>query len=239
MIPYKVSLENVPTGVTAHATAKALNSFSPSLVGNDFVAAATCTPAGTTFTQAVKLVFTMDNAITLNDDEMLVLGHLNSSGQVVLLEDNPVTLSADGKTASVQLTEFDGTYNDYILLIVPSTKIDLTVPTGAAPSGVTPTVESKTLEDTPDTPGNYPLYVASVECLPAGTTFSQPVTLTFHLSTAMPDGRSLVLYEPNGSGGWAGTDVEVSLSDGRKTATVNVDHFTSNGFYMLWLDQAP
>lgn len=114
-----------------------------------------------------------------------------------------------------------------------TTTVSLSVPTGAAPAGVTPTVAYKTLEDTPNTTGSYPIWVASVQCLPAGTEFSQPVTLTFHLTTAVEAGKEVGLFEHTDSG-WTGmADNTVTLSADRKTATVQVSKFSSDGYYML------
>lgn len=117
--------------------------------------------------------------------------------------------------------------------INPTTTVTINVPDGAAPEGITATVTYKTLEETPNTAGNYPIWVASVQCLPANTEFSQPVTLTFHLATAVEAGKDVGLFEHTDSG-WTGiADSPVTLSADRKTATVQVSKFSSDGYYML------
>jgi len=118
--------------------------------------------------------------------------------------------------------------------IVLTNTVDLTVPSGAAPAGVTPTVQNKEAADVPNIPGSVSIFVAAAECLPTGTIFSQPVTLTFDLVNAVPAGKQVALFERNPSNDWIGSPgTTVNLSADRKTATVQVDRFTSNGYYMI------
>ncbi|MHB9037943.1 MAG: hypothetical protein ACYC64_14895 [Armatimonadota bacterium] len=118
--------------------------------------------------------------------------------------------------------------------VTPTATVDLTVPSGAAPAGVTPTVENKEAAEVSNIPGSVAVFVAAVECLPTGTVFSQPVTLTFDLANAVPAGKQVALFERNASNDWIGSaGTTVNLSADRKTATVQVDHFTANGYYMI------
>lgn len=120
VLPFSVGL-SVPDGTTStlgtpSVIEKTADSFSPSLVGSAFLAAATCTPAGTSFNQAVTLTFNLTTAVA--DGKTVALFTKDTSNNITQVNGASVTLSADRKTATVQVSSFPTT-KDYILLIVP------------------------------------------------------------------------------------------------------------------------
>ena len=116
-----------------------------------------------------------------------------------------------------------------------SVQVTLTVPPGAAPQGVNPTATVKTTAD----PGYEKLQgravVAAVQCDPPGTVFTQPVTLTFKLVTALDAGDVVELFWCDAQNNWntlAGAQETISAD--RLTVTVsNISQFTDNGRYAL------
>jgi len=114
-----------------------------------------------------------------------------------------------------------------------SVQVELTVPAGAAPAGVTPTVTPKTTADYPQLAGDA--FVAAAECLPHGTTFTQPVTLTFRLVTALGASDNVLLFQSDAANNWTQVPgAQVTVSADRLTVTVgNLSAFTNNGRFAL------
>lgn len=112
--------------------------------------------------------------------------------------------------------------------------VALTVPAGAAPVGVTPQVTERTVTQVPLQPAG-PVFIAGAECLPPGTNFSQPVTLTFTLTIPLATGESVGLFQYATASGW--TQVpgpQVAISGSRLTVTVsNVLAFPDEGYFAL------
>lgn len=109
----------------------------------------------------------------------------------------------------------------------------LTGSAAALPSGVPATsitITPRAVADVPAAPSEA-TYLAAVECGPSGTTFSQPVTLTFKLSPARTPGEVLTVYYLD-SGAWtpAGTSAQVSSTG--LTASASISHFSTYGLFV-------
>ncbi|MCE5324079.1 hypothetical protein LLG46_12305 [bacterium] len=122
IIPFSVTCTApdgaVPDGVTITVTPKAASSFTTSLEGPAFVAAATCLPAGTTFNQAVTLTFKLDNAVADGKTVILFITE-DDGGTLTQVSGVTPTLSEDRKTVTVQVTSFPAD-KDYVLATTAS-----------------------------------------------------------------------------------------------------------------------
>ena len=111
--------------------------------------------------------------------------------------------------------------------------ITLTGSASALPSGVPAsslTLTPKTAADVPAAPGGASFLLA-VECGPAGTNFSQPVTLTFKLSSARTPGEVLIVYLLSG-GVWTAAGTGATVSGDGLTASATITHFSTYGLFV-------
>ena len=107
----------------------------------------------------------------------------------------------------------------------------------AVPNGVTLDVQSESAVALP----GHPLgtaFVAGASCEPAGTTFTQSVSLVFHLAAFLDPSTEVRLYKYVSvpSDQWADTGVRAVISADGLTATVTLDQFNTNAanpYYML------
>lgn len=113
-------------------------------------------------------------------------------------------------------------------------EVALTVPTGAAPEGVTPTVVEQTAKDVPLQPEG-PVFIAAVEGLPHGTVFSSPITLTFTLTIPLATDDSVGLFQYSTVSGWTQVPgAQVAISSNRLVVTVsNISAFSEEGHFAL------
>ncbi|MGC8862182.1 MAG: hypothetical protein ACP5R5_05320, partial [Armatimonadota bacterium] len=103
----------------------------------------------------------------------------------------------------------------------PTVQVTLTVPPGAAPAGVTPTVVSRTTTDAGYEKLAGSAFVAAALCQPGGTTFSQPVTLTFTLVNPLGAGDTVNLFWCDPANNWTTVaGAQVTVSTDRRTVTV-------------------
>ncbi|MCX6345496.1 MAG: hypothetical protein NT018_10570 [Armatimonadetes bacterium] len=111
---------------------------------------------------------------------------------------------------------------------------------GATPSQPNPTVEPIAALSLPAKPAGS-AFVAAADCIPAGTTFSAPVTLTFHLVTPLPAGATLLLFETDAGDNW--TQVPgihpITVSADRLTLSVNVSKFSDFRYYAIFSVPVP
>jgi homoserine kinase len=140
-----------------------------------------------------------------------------------------VTVSSLAITANVVNTQ-DFTISqlgqgaDAILAATSDNSLVLTGPATAIPAGVVPVIRSASRTDAGlGTGGSGSLAVAGL--YPAGTTFSESVTLTFHLDTAVAADKEVALWQLDSSDNWNPAGIAVSLSEDRKTASITIDSF--------------
>ncbi|MCL5102586.1 MAG: hypothetical protein M1133_00535 [Armatimonadetes bacterium] len=114
--------------------------------------------------------------------------------------------------------------------------VDLSVPSGAAPAGVSPTVTYKTATEVPGSPTGS-AFVSAAQTAPAGTAFTQPVTLTFTLTSPLGATDNVDLFQVDANGTWTNgvTGATVpTVSTDRLTVTVQVSSFSAQGYYALF-----
>ncbi|MCL5103206.1 MAG: hypothetical protein M1133_03700 [Armatimonadetes bacterium] len=112
--------------------------------------------------------------------------------------------------------------------------VTLSVPSGAAPDGVTPTVAYKAAADIPGHPTGSK-FVSAAQTLPAGTSFTQQVTLTFTLTSPLGASDQVLLFQTDAAGNWTQvSSAQVTISSDRATATVNVTSFSAQGYYAIF-----
>lgn len=113
----------------------------------------------------------------------------------------------------------------------PDGKVAIDGSSSAVPAGVTLSVQSKlATELTPNPSGAA--FVAGARALPAGTTFTQPVTLKFTLSTPLAAGETVDLFQ-YASGAWQQVGAVVTLSADRLTVTVPLSALSADGQYAV------
>jgi threonine dehydratase len=117
--------------------------------------------------------------------------------------------------------------------VVPFT-VTYNAPSGAIPDGVSVTVTPKAASSF-STSLEGSAFVAAATCLPAGTAFNQPITLTFRLDTAVAEGKTVILFVTEDDGGTLTqvSGVTPTLSGDRKTVTIQVTSFPENEDYVL------
>ncbi len=111
--------------------------------------------------------------------------------------------------------------------------VTVTGATAALPAGVSETAITLTSKaaDSYSPALTGPAFVAAIATTPVAT-FSSAVTLTFHLSVAIPAGEEVRLYELSGVN-WIDTGIKATLSADRLTATVDVTSFPAGLNYLL------
>lgn len=102
----------------------------------------------------------------------------------------------------------------------------------ALPAGVAPAALTLTPRLAAEVPAAPPCaaFVAAVECGPNGTTFSQPVTLTFKLPVARTAGEVLPFYLLSG-GVWTAIGSGATVSADGLSASATITHFSTYGLF--------
>ena len=113
--------------------------------------------------------------------------------------------------------------------------VSLSVPSGAAPAGVTPAVAYKTATEIPGSPTGS-AFVAAAQTTPASTAFTQPVTLTFTLTSPLGATDRVDLFQVNTSGVWTNgvPGATVTISTDNTTVTAQISNFSAQGYYAVF-----
>jgi hypothetical protein len=113
----------------------------------------------------------------------------------------------------------------------PDGKVAIEGSSSAVPTGVTLSVQSKLATQLVPSPSGA-AFVAGALVSPAGTAFTQPVTLKFTLSTPLATGETVDLFHYT-AGAWRQVGAVVTLSADRGTLTVPVSALSADGQYAV------
>jgi hypothetical protein len=148
--------------------------------------------------------------------------------------DNPVQLTVDvkGETGTATIKK-DGTVEGNIMVSSPDKEITLSIPDGTKvmTGGSVPTQISITPdEDPPAPPTDKNIIGIAYECLPEGTTFNPPVTITWKYDPdKLPEGvdasQLKVAYYNKTTGKWEA--VEGVVDTVNHTITAKISHFST------------